>query len=142
MDEVFNILQMMRERIANNLDAFRITATGRTRDSLKVERYDEGCRLIADGTGAPIETTEVGSPPHWVPIAALKEWADARWHRYGEMHNPYAVQRSIAKNGTQRFRSPRGDVYTQVVEEMMPELEKALHGGTSEIITNFMHDLH
>lgn len=37
---------------------------------------------------------EKGSKPHWVPIAALKRWADQRGI------SPYAVQKSIARKGT------------------------------------------
>ena len=36
---------------------------------------------------------EYGTPPHWMPIAAITGWA----HRHGM--NPYAIQRKIAKYG-------------------------------------------
>ena len=133
MESVVEILEQIRSQIADNLDGFGITTTGRTRDSLKVETYEEGARLIADGSGAPMATTEIGSPPHFAPIEPLKEWARLK---LGDERAAYAVQKKIAREGTERHQHPRYDVYTEVVERALPEIEKAVGVGSNEILAN------
>ena len=133
MATVKEILETMRAEIAHNLDDKKITATGRTRDGLKVEEYDGGCRLVAT-QGAPIATTEIGSGPHWVPIAPLKEWVQVK---LGLPEGAaYAVQKKIAAEGTDRYTNPRNDIYTDVVERHLPEIERACGAWASEIIAN------
>lgn len=46
-----------------------------------------------------------GTKPHWAPIAPLKEWC--RW-KFGDERAAWAVQRSIAKYGTNRGYAKRG----------------------------------
>jgi len=47
------------------------------------------------------EYVEFGTDPHWMPIAPLKEWADKKFGKKQGENIAYAVQRKIAKYGTE-----------------------------------------
>lgn len=61
---------------------------------------------------------EHGTRPHWVPISALKPWAEKKGI------NPWAVQRSIAKKGTKP-----NPFFSKAVEYVLPGVEKQVSGA-------------
>ena len=59
--EVLKILEAARDEIVQNMASEKITTTGKTADSLKVEERGPHLLLLqADGNGAPIETVQYG----------------------------------------------------------------------------------
>ena len=118
-------LERLRDDIRARMEETRENATGRTSESFDIEIDGDRFRLVGGGDGAaPVGTLEVGFRPHWVPIAALIEWAEAKTSRYGgEMPNPWAVQKSIAANGPKRLHEPV-DIYSTLVEECAEDISR------------------
>lgn len=76
-NEITEVLERLRDDIANSLDQKGITASGKTRDGLKVVRYSGGVKLVST-SGNPIRTTEIGRPSGKIPLGftnIIKEWS-------------------------------------------------------------------
>jgi hypothetical protein len=117
------------------MEETRENATGRTSESFDIEIEGDHFRLVGGGDGAaPVSTLEVGFAPHWVPISALIEWAEAKSSRYGvEMPNPWAVQKAIAVNGPQRLSAPV-DIYSTLVEECAEDINRLVGAHVNDMI--------
>lgn len=78
-------------------------ATGALKASGEVQLTDNGAIFGYQAQHAPY--VEHGTPPHWPPIGPLKDWARTV---FGSVEPAYAVQRSIAAEGTeaQPFAQP------------------------------------
>lgn len=128
-------LERLRDDIRARMEETMENATGRTSDSFDIEIDVNRFRLVGGGDGAaPVGTLEVGFAPHWVPISALIEWAEAKASRYGvEMPNPWAVQKSIAANGPKRLHEPV-DIYSTLVEECAEDINRLVGAHINEII--------
>ena len=76
---ISQILEQTAAEIRANLDTQRVTASGRSRDSIRVRETEDGhLQLIGGGEGAaPMETLETGRKAGKVPRGfedILKEW--------------------------------------------------------------------
>ena len=75
--KITEVLERLRDDIANDLDQKGITASGRTRDGLKVIRYSGGIKLVST-SGNPLSTTEIGRPAGKIPFGfkdILFQWS-------------------------------------------------------------------
>ena len=114
--EAYKVELVERQRSANEV------ASGRTSASFRVEVLPDGVALVAGGENtAPIGTLEIGSEPHWAPIAPLKEWVKAK----GLNISPWAVQRKIAAVGTDRFATPV-QIWSQDVQDVAERITSGL----------------
>ena len=106
-------------------------ASGRTAASFRVEKLPNGVALVGGGEGtAPVGTLEIGSRPHWAPIAPLKEWVAAK----GLTVSPWAIQHKIARFGTDRFAKPV-QVWSQDVEEVAQRIADDVAARLGDIVT-------
>lgn len=76
--EVLKILEAARAEIVQNMASEKITTTGKTADSLKVEERGSHLLLLqAEGNGAPIETVQYGREAGKVPYnfnSIIRQW--------------------------------------------------------------------
>ena len=129
MDDVFDsivkILDSAKNDIQSNMDRNKINASGRTTNSLTVERYDEGVRLVSRGEKvAPFATTEKGRPAGRIPkgfFEILYQWSLDKGIAMDDKERKKfsrALAFSIKKRGTERSRSQRNDIYTPIIEDV------------------------
>lgn len=153
------ILEDAALRIKQNIQKKGITASGRTEKSIKVVERGGKIQLIKeDGRNAPIETLEIGRPGGAVPKGfnqIILEWIKDkgvqvdlipyktnRPHKYtvqerSERLAAGAIAYTIRESGTGRHRTPRNDVYSNVVEETILKLRKEIKDAViSSIKTN------
>lgn len=140
------ILEKAKLDIMSNLDSKKITAGGKTKDSMKVIERGGHIMLVKNG-GAPLETTEAGRKAGKVPKgfnAIIQQWIKDkgirvdlipyktdRPHKYtvqerSEKMAAGAMAYTIIHNGTKRHREPRNDVYSPVVDEVKKEVENVI----------------
>lgn len=83
--------------------------------SLEMGRFKGKLSSTAKGeNGFPYGlAVEHGTRPHWIPIKAIKPWAEKKGI------SPWAVQRSIAKKGTKA-----NPFFSKAVEYVLPGVEK------------------
>ena len=113
-------------------------ASGRTAASFRVEVLPDGVALVGGGEGtAPVGTLEIGSRPHWAPIAPLKEWVAAK----GLSVSPWAVQRKIAKFGTDRFAKPV-QVWSQDVDEVAQRIADDVAARFGSLVTAKLSEIY
>ena len=139
-------LERLREDILAATEAHKENATGRTSESIRVEVEGDVYRLVAGGDGmdtAPIETLEIGSPSGtFVPIDKLEEWAIAKAQRYGTpMPDPYAVQKKILREGTERHTHPV-DIYSLAVEVCAEEIEREFEAKITEVTQTHINEIY
>jgi hypothetical protein len=122
IDDIVKILDAAKIDIQSNMEAGKINASGRTTNSLLVERYDEGVRLVSRGEKvAPFETTEKGRPAGKIPkgfFDIIYQWSIDKGIAMDDKERKKfsrAVAFSIKKRGTERNRSNRNDIYSPVV---------------------------
>ena len=134
-DTIVARLERLRDDIRARMEEERENATGRTSESFEVEIDGDKFRLVGGGgAAAPVSTLEIGFKPHWVPIAALIEWAEAKANRYGvEMPNPWAVQKVLAKEGPKRLHQPV-DIYSTLVEECAEDIRRLVGAHVNDMI--------
>ncbi len=150
--EVLKILEAARDEIVQNMASEKITTTGKTADSLKVEERGSHLLLLqADGNGAPIETVQYGREAGKVPYnfnSIIRQWIidkgiateaipyvrrpSEKWQpKYtaeerGLMAAAGAIAHSIAKSGTQRHREPNEKVYSEAIEKAIDNITKSI----------------
>lgn len=121
--------------IRDNLAATGTNASGRTSDSLAVEMYAGGGMV----TGRPyFQSVEKGTPPGPQPLnfpMIIRRWMDDKAaHGFNvpsdereAMNMAFAISRKIQQRGSLLFRNGgRTDIYTDIINERMEELEKKL----------------
>lgn len=127
---VLAILNKAKEDIANNMSSNDINASGRTSDSMVVEEYDGGIRLVSRGEKiAPFGTLEVGRKGGKVPkgfSAILYQWSldkglDFQSDSMRKTFS-YLLARRIAREGTLRHKSPQNNIYSQVVKAVINDV--------------------
>ena len=133
--QIGEILIVAMADIRNNMENKGINASGRTSSSLKVENYDKGIRLVSRGEDiAPFGTLEVGRRAGKVPKGfrhILYQWSIDKGLQFEKDAQrktfAYFLAKKIADNGTARHRNPRNDIYSQVVNKVVQDVEsKAL----------------
>ena len=115
-------IDVQREmRIATN-----VGVTGNTRRSVRYTFNALQLSAVIEPTAENAEALEKGSPPHFVSVAeglSLRDWANLKGI------NPFALQRSITKKGTQAhpFVEP-------TYHKMKPKVENDIATGLSRLV--------
>jgi len=144
IDGLPRIGQYAVEKIREQIIAKKITATGRTQQSLRYSVDGEkALRIIADaGNRAPISTLQYGREPGKMPpVSSIKEWIEAKRITYKSIaykrqpsinwkpkYTPqerglnsvaWAIAFKIKKLGTNRHINPNPTVYSPVLNEVI-----------------------
>ena len=143
IDEVVNILNDVREEIQQNMSAKGVNASGRTSDGIRVERYDNGVRLVLSGERvAPLATLEVGRRGGKVPTRfadIIEEWSRDKGLQFPRETDrrrfAYLTARKIARQGTVRHKLPV-DVYSDAVLKGKNRIRKSV----KTILTDYIHE--
>jgi hypothetical protein len=134
IDLLREILERAKEQIISNIESKGIKASGRTQNSLRVEQTDTGIRLVGGGAGAaPIHTLEVGRPGGKVPkgfYEIIKQWSRDKGFQFESETRrnsfAYLTAKKIQKEGTERHRNNRNDIYSEVVREAREDINRLL----------------
>lgn len=147
-DAVRDILERCGDEIKSNLDAQNITASGRTRDSVQVQEYEIGIRLVSvkSAGGAPFSTTERGRQAGAVPqnfSDILRQWAADKGITFAderdENHFIWGVITNIRNRGYGRpsrsdYGSVSATVYTEPVRRAADEIRKIIGVSVRKMI--------
>lgn len=123
-------LEALRLRIIANHEAAGQVASGRTRDSIRVERTEDGGVLWGRQAFGVLET---GRKPGKVPkgfYQIIRQWVDDKGI---SVPNPdsfaYLVARKIATEGTEMYRTgQKKDIYSTDMEKTIREIERKVLG--------------
>ena len=123
-------LQGLRQRIIANHEAAGQVASGRTRDSLKVEMTGEGGILWGRQAFGVLET---GRKPGKVPkgfYGIILQWVKDKGIQIEKPKSfAYLVARKIANEGTRLYRSgQKEDIYSTEVEKTVREISERIAG--------------
>lgn len=131
-------LEALRLRIADNMTKAGQHATGRTRDTMRVEVRDNMGVLTGRRAFATLET---GSRP-WsrqpkrVPrffADLIGEWIEAK----GLDLNKWAVARSIITKGSKLYRTGgRSDIYSPEIKTAMDNIGRRILDQYAVLVTN------
>lgn len=121
---VRNGLQDLRKRIIANHEAARQVASGRTRDSLKVEMTENGGILWGRQAFGVLETgRKSGRVPKGFYGIILQWVKDKGIHVENPKSFAYLVARKIANEGTKLYRSgQKEDIYSTEVEKTIQDI--------------------
>lgn len=144
-------LEVLRQRIIENMTAADQHATGKTRESLKIEILETNGDTYGILTGRrAFATLERGSrrwskPPKRVPrffADLIGEWIDAK----GIDLNKWAVAHSIIHKGSKLYRTGgRDDIYTPEIRRTLDRIGERIIEGYRVIVTdrlNFNDTIH
>lgn len=142
--EIIKVLEQTKQEIRANMSSKRINASGRTSESLRVEKYADGLRLVGGTNGthditdspsiygsdtAPIPTLEFGRKGGKVPRGfyyIIKEWTREKGLSFadeGERSTfAFFVARKISREGTKRDKE-NADVYSTPVMSAKEKIE-------------------
>lgn len=134
------------DRIKSNLDTTGTTASGRTKDSIEVVALDGELTIYGRRF---FEGVETGRPAGKIPYRfqdILYDWASAKGilanfgdTEYKQRSALYMVGQFIKNHGTKLYRDGgRETIYTNVITEMLPELEEKLTIAVKESILRDM----
>ena len=134
-------LEKLKSEIVGNMEAKKINASGRTASSFRVEKYDNGFRLIGGGEGAaPLFTLEVGRPGGKVPYnftSILVQWSRDKGLTFETERErntfAYFLGKKIAKEGTNRNKQNE-DIYSSAVRSAVDDISKQLLVSVKEQI--------
>lgn len=140
--QIGEILVVAMMDIRNNIESKGINASGRTSASLKVESYDNGIRLVSSGENiAPFGTIEVGRKGGKVPkgfAQILYQWSIDKAISFDKDRErrtfAYLLARKIAREGTDRHRNPRADIYSEVIKKVVQDVENKAFTRISRVI--------
>lgn len=150
-EQIAEILERAKVDIQVNLEVQGVNASGRTSESLKVEVYADGVRLLSDGSGAPIQTTEVGRRAGAIPydFTSIIE----QWSRYKGLHfdtdkerRAFASAVAWGKIRTRGYGRPAPSdhgsvsrtIYTPVVDKYITDIRQALKNGILGDVTTIL----
>lgn len=142
------------------MDSAGENASGRTRKTFQALERDGHLLLIqADGDGAPVTTLEKGREAGKVPHnfnSIIRQWIKDkgisvrqipyktdRPHKYSveersEIMAAGAIAHKIKTSGTDRHSTPRNDIYSNVVDEVVVDVTKILKAN---VISLFKSDI-
>lgn len=134
------------ERIKSNLDTTGTTASGRTKDSIEVVALDGELTIYGRRF---FEGVETGRPAGKIPYRfqdIIRQWMDDKGiaDQFGQKewqkrNAAYLIAQKIKDSGTKLYRDGgRDDIYTNVITEMLPELEEKLTIAVKESILRDM----
>ena len=141
-DQIAQILETCKSKIQANMQSRNINASGRTSKSLTVERYTGGVRLISKGEKvAPFETVQFGRPSGRVPRGfyyIIKQWSIDKGISFTKNSErstfAYFLSRKIAREGTERHRTPDEQVYTPPVTQAVAQIKQAVASSAIETL--------
>lgn len=151
---VLDCLERVRLRIWQNIDTTNTKASGKTQESMWIERTPTGGRLW----GRPyFQSVETGRPAGRVPfnfVSIIKQWIidkgisikqvaykTSRPHKYSVQERSLnmaagAIAHNIEVSGTRLFKSGgRHDIYSDVIAEEVAELRKQLAVSVAETLS-------
>lgn len=149
IDTVANVLEGVKVEIQAQMKAKGIDASGRTSASLRVERYENGVRLVMGpvGEAAPLATLEVGRAGGKVPrgfAEIIEQWSIDKGLRFPEEGDrrrfSYLTARKIAREGTRRHEKPV-EVYSEAVSRGAAEVRKLVAAEVTEYIHEGLTDI-
>lgn len=134
------------ERIKSNLDTTGTTASGRTKDSIEVVAIDGELTIYGRRF---FEGVETGRPAGKIPYRfqyIIRQWMSdkAIEDQFGQKewqkrNAAYLIAQKIKDSGTQLYRDGgRSDIFSNVITEMLPELEEKLTFAVKESILRDM----
>lgn len=126
-------LEKLKSEIVGNMASKKINASGRTAASFRVEKYDNGFRLIGGGEGAaPLFTLELGRVAGKVPMgftSILAQWSRDKGLTFATERErntfAYFLGKKIAKEGTKRNKQNE-DIYSSAVKSAVEDISKQL----------------
>lgn len=139
-------LESLRERIIANHEAAGQVASGRTRDSIRIELTEDGGILWGRQAFGVLET---GRKPGKVPkgfYQIIQQWAIDKGISVPDIKSfSYLVARKIAREGTEMYRTgQKKDIYSTDVEKTIQEIENRVLGRfdteVEHINLNFRND--
>lgn len=124
-------LESLRKRIIANHEAAGQVASGRTRDSLRVEATDDEGILFGR---YPFGTLETGRKPGKVPkgfAAIIEQWVKDKGIKPKDPESfPYRVARKIEKEGTELYRSGKTeDIYSSEIPKTIESIGDRITGA-------------
>jgi hypothetical protein len=134
------------DRIKSNLDTTGTTASGRTKDSIEVVAIDGELTIYGRRF---FEGVETGRPAGKIPYKfqdIIRQWMDDKGiaDQFGQKewqkrNAAYLIAQKIKDSGTKLYRDGgRTSIYTDVITEMLPELEEKLTIAVKESILRDM----
>lgn len=148
VQNIAQILLQARDEIRANMDAKGINASGRTSAALQVVQRGSRIALIkAEGQNAPFGTLQYGRAGGRVPVGfyeILKQWSRDKGLSFDNERErgtfAYFLARKIAREGTDRHRSPRNDIYDEplakAVDGVRQEARKYVLGSIKAILAS------
>ena len=141
-DKIAEILESCKVQIQANMASHNINASGRTSKSLTVERYAGGVRLVSTGERiAPFETVQFGRPSGRVPRGfyyIIKQWSIDKGISFTKNSErstfAYFLSKKIAREGTERHRTPDEQVYTPPVTQAVAQIRQAVANSVIETL--------
>lgn len=145
---IAQILTQARDEIRANMAAKGINASGRTSAALEVVQRGGKIELIkAQGQNAPFGTLQYGRAGGRVPAGfyeILKQWSRDKGLSFASEQErgtfAYFLARKIAREGTDRHRSPRNDIYDEPlkksVDGIRQEARKYILGSIKAALTS------
>lgn len=148
VQNIAQILLQSRDEIRANMAAKGINASGRTSAALQV--VQRGCKIElikAQGQNAPFGTLQYGRAGGRVPKGfynILKQWSRDKGLSFSTETErgtfAYFLARKIAREGTNRHRSPRTDIYdeplSKAVDGVRQEARKYVHGTIKAVLSS------
>ena len=154
--DIIRVLSETRDKIRAAMDAKKVNASGRTSDSIRVEPYEGGIKLVGGyntthkiedypailgsldaSDTAPIPTLEVGRVGGNVPKGfyyIIREWSREKGIGFASERErgtfAYFVARKIARSGTGRSTNPV-DIYSTPVIEAKEKINQLLQESVS-----------
>lgn len=144
IDTVANVMEAVKAEIQTQMRSKGIDASGRTSASLRVERYENGVRLVMGpvGQAAPLATLEVGRQGGKVPRGftdIIEQWSIDKGLPFPEEGDrrrfSYLTANKIARKGTRRHEKPV-EVYSETVSRGAEEIKKLVAAE----VTQYIHE--
>lgn len=148
VQNIAQILLQARDEIRANMQAKGINASGRTSAALEVVQGGGKIELIkAQGQNAPFGTLQYGRSGGRVPAGfyeILKQWSRDKGLSFGTETErgtfAYFLARKIAREGTNRNRTPRNDIYDEplakAVDGVRQEARKHVIDGIKAVLAS------
>ena len=156
---VLDCLERVRVRIWQNIDTTGTKASGKTQESMWIERTPTGGRLW----GRPyFQSVETGRPAGRVPfnfVSIIKQWIidkgisvkqvaykTSRPHKYSVQERSLnmaagAIAHNIEVSGTRLFKQGgRHDIYSDVIAEEVAQLRRELAVSVAETLSQTLSE--